>query len=226
MIRTVALALAFAYAVNAIADPTPPSREAMASAELQDICAADHAHLWGASLCGPLIVVEPETRAVWASQADAEGVLVRGDGGWIGRLPAGVTVANTSVEWAGVRWIMVMGPLPESALERRVLLTHEAWHRIQALIGLAAAGSENRHLESERGRYLLRLELRALARAMTTRGQTRWRATEDALLFRAARLRAFEGAGGDGRVPPPAPREVNRHRRGAEVREARLVSRW
>lgn len=194
MIRTVALALAFAYAVNALADRSPRAREAMAAGELHDICAADHGRLWGASLCGPLIVVDPQTRSVWASQADAEGVLLRNEGGWIGRLPQGVTVANTSVEWAGVRWIMVMGPLPESAIERRVLVAHEAWHRVQGRIDLAAVSSENRHLESERGRYLLRLELRALERAMTTRGQARWRAAADALLFRATRLHAFEGA--------------------------------
>lgn len=191
MIRTIALALAFAYAVSATAHPAI-SREAAAAEALGTICRADHGRLWGTDLCGPLIVIDPQTRAVWASQADGEGVLVRGDGGWIGRLPQGVTVANTSVEWAGVRWIMVMGPLPADDTELRVLVAHEAWHRVQASIGLASQGSENAHLESQNGRYLLRLELRALRRAMTTSGRARWDAARDALTFRAARLLAFE----------------------------------
>jgi hypothetical protein len=165
-----------------------------AAAELREMCEADRGRLWSVSLCGPLIIVDPATRSVWASQADGAGALRASGAGWTGALPEGVPVANTSVEWAGARWIMVIGPLPEDATERRVLVAHEAWHRVQGAIGLASQSSDCIHLETERARYLLRLEFRALATAMRSRGSARRRAAREALMFRMARLAAFPAA--------------------------------
>lgn len=166
-----------------------------AASDLQQMCSADAGRLWGQSLCGPLIVVDPQTRQVWATQRDNQNVLVlTPGGGWVGVLPQGVPVANSTVEWAGVRWIMVMGPLPENAIDRRVLVGHEAWHRAQASIGLPMQHASAAHLETERGRYLMRLELRALATAMLSNGRARRNAVKDALGFRMARLAEFPEA--------------------------------
>ena len=169
--------------------------QAAAASELQQMCGADSGQLWTTSLCGPLIVVDGRTREVWATQRDNTGVLtLTPDGGWVGTLPAGVPVANTTVDWGGVRWIMVVGPLPEDATARRVLVAHEAWHRVQTSIGLPMQNVNAAHLETERGRYLMRLELRALATAMLSNGRARRNATRDALAFRMARLSSFAEA--------------------------------
>lgn len=170
------------------------ARETSAAAELREMCSTDRARLWGVDLCGPLLVADPSTRRVWASQSDPEGRLQIGNDGWTGQLPAGVTIANTSVEWAGLRWVMVRAPLPEVHVERRVLLGHEAWHRIQTLLGLPQSHSDCAHLETEQGRYLLRLEMRALSAAMRSSGRARERAAREALFFRTSRLRAFVDA--------------------------------
>lgn len=162
--------------------------------ELQEICSADRGRLWGADLCGPLLVVDPATRMAWASQPDDGGILSVTDTGWIGELPADVTVANTSVNWAGTQWIMVVAPLPADGAERRVLLAHEAWHRVQNRLGLTAGPSTCAHLETERGRYLLRLEMRALATALRSRGAGRRNAAQDALFVRALRHAEFPEA--------------------------------
>lgn len=169
--------------------------QAAAAAELQQMCAADASQLWNASLCGPLIVVDGQTRQAWATQRDNQNVLtLTPGGGWIGVLPQGVPVANTTVDWGGVRWIMVVGPLPEDATSRRVLLAHEAWHRVQSSIGLPIQNVNAAHLETERGRYLMRLELRALSTAMLSNGRARREAAKDALAFRMARLASFPEA--------------------------------
>lgn len=160
-----------------------------AAAELQQMCTADAGQLWNTSLCGPLLVVDANTRQVWATQRDNLGVLtLTAGGGWVGTLPQGVPVANTTVEWAGVQWIMVIGPLPEDATARRVLIAHESWHRVQNSIGFPMQDALAAHLESERGRYLLRLEMRALSTAMLSNGRARRNATSDAIAFRMARL--------------------------------------
>ncbi|MBC7769776.1 MAG: hypothetical protein H7124_13425 [Phycisphaerales bacterium] len=170
------------------------ARERAAAGELRELCTEDGGRHWGVSLCGPLLVVDPATRAVWASDQDREGQLARTGEGWTGTLPAGVTMANTSVEWAGVLWIMVLGPLPADPAERRVLVGHEAWHRVQAQLGLPMQASDNAHLAIERGRYFMRLEMRALAAALRSQGGARERAAEDALAFRRARYGEFPEA--------------------------------
>lgn len=167
---------------------------ARAAADLREICAADGGRLWGVSLCGPLLVVDPVTRAAWASAADFGGQLTQGPDGWRGVLPAGVPIANSAVEWNGVRWIMLASPLPTDATERRVLVAHEAWHRAQVQLGLPMSNSANAHLETARGRTLMRLEMRALAAALRSSGNARERAVEDATAFRRARYAEFAGA--------------------------------
>ena len=167
---------------------------ARAAADLRELCAADRGRLWGVSLCGPVIVADPTTRAVWASDPDGQGVLAQNGEGWTGVLPAGVPIANSAVDWAGVRWIMLIGPLPTDATERRVLVAHEAWHRAQDQLGLPMGPSDNAHLASERGRYFMRLEMRALAAALRSSGNARERGIEDALAFRRARYMEFPTA--------------------------------
>ncbi|MBL8548067.1 MAG: hypothetical protein JNL81_16525 [Hyphomonadaceae bacterium] len=191
-------ALLIACCLAAFASPTLAQDyhlQTNAAAELQQICTADAGQLWRTSLCGPLIVVDLGTRQVWATQRDDQNLLaLTPDGGWVGILPDGVPVANSTVEWAGVRWIMVLGPLPEDANQRRALVMHEAWHRIQDSIGLPMQSANAPHLETERGRYLLRLELRALATAMLSNGRAQRDAAKDAVAFRMARLEAFPDA--------------------------------
>jgi len=191
LVFTFSLALA---ALTGVAAAQDYALEQAAARELRTLCGDDNGRLWGASLCGPLLVADPQTRAVWASDQDREGRLTNAGAGWTGTLPAGVTMANTSVEWAGVRWIMVLGPLPSDVSERRVLVGHEAWHRLQNQIGLPMQAADNTHLASERGRTLMRLEMRALAAALRSNGNARERAAEDALAFRRARYAEFPEA--------------------------------
>ena len=57
-----------------------------------------------------------------------------------------------------------------------------------------AGPGENSHLDSLEGRYWMRLEWRALARALGASGAARTSAIADALAFRAARHQRFPGA--------------------------------
>jgi len=56
---------------------------------------------------------------------------------WSGNAPAGVAPANTSLDWAGRRWAMVVLPLPADSVEAARLLIHEGWHAVQRSIVLA-----------------------------------------------------------------------------------------
>lgn len=88
------------------------------------------------------------------------------------------------MEWAGTLWVQLRWPLREDTTALRVMLAHEAFHHLQRRQGLMTGDRANAHLESARGRTLLRLEWRALARALESRGARR-RAARRALFPRA-----------------------------------------
>lgn len=142
---------------------------------------------WGVDLYGPIIFVDPSTRRVLANQRDAEGLL-NGEGRiFSGTLPKDVPIANTSTVWAGVRWAMMMWPLPDDRAKRVQLMIHESFHRVQPALNLDMGNPANAHLDTRDGRYLLRLEWRALAAALASKGAARRRAIADAVVFRAQR---------------------------------------
>lgn len=146
-----------------------------AQAELQAMCDADRGRLWGRSVCGPLVFAEQRTRDA-VRLADGEAIAMK--------VPDTMGIANTGIDWDGRRWTMVMWPLPQSTINRRVLLGHESFHRIQNDLGLPMNSPANAHLDSAEGRYWMRMEWRALARALATRDD---RYVADAIAFRAKR---------------------------------------
>lgn len=142
-----------------------------AFAELDRMCAADGGRLWGRSLCGPVVFADPRTREA-----------IRNDGTRT-KLTESIGIANTGVDWEGKRWTMLVWPLPQDVVSRRILLAHESFHRVQQDLGFPANNPSNAHLDSAEGRALMRLEWRALARALA--GEEG--AVADALAFRAKR---------------------------------------
>jgi hypothetical protein len=146
-----------------------------AQMELQAMCDRDAGRLWGRSICGPIVFAEHDTRE--AVQI-ADGVAIAT------RVPDSIGIANTAVDWDGKRWTMVVWPLPKSTIARRALLGHESFHGIQKDLGLPMASPANAHLDTAEGRYWMRMEWRALARALAT---GRDDAVADALTFRVQR---------------------------------------
>jgi hypothetical protein len=79
-------------------------------------------------------------------------------------------------------------------------MLHELFHRIQPELGLITPGGQNAHLDTVEGRIWLRLEWRALARALGQSGEDRKRIVSDALAFRMARRSQFANAAENERV--------------------------
>jgi hypothetical protein len=167
---------------------------ALALQEADAICRADNGALWGISLCGPLMLVDPATRLVVANQSDHENQLQRDGDSFTGKLPDRINIANTATEWAGTRWTMIMLPLPEEKDRRAALMGHEMWHRVQEELGIPLAAAANDHLDTRDGRLWLQLEWRALAAALQAKGPAQKEAELDAALFRARRRQIFPEA--------------------------------
>jgi hypothetical protein len=162
--------------------------------EFNVACWRDGGRLWGVSLCGPLITVDGQTGLGVATELPPEGQFALAGAVWIGRVPEGMQVANTAFEWSGRLWSSVRLPLPTDQYDRIRLLVHESFHRVQPELGLNARDAMNGQLDERDGRYLLRLELNAMATALLATGSAARRATEDALTFRAERNRLFPGS--------------------------------
>jgi hypothetical protein len=165
--------------------------------EAHRLAELDGGKLWGKSLAGPLLFVEPRSRFAVANQADATGKLTSMGKVFIGTLPANVPLANTALRWGGTHWSMMLWPLPEDNPTRSTMLMHESWHRIQGDLGLPSVDPTNPHLDSLQGRYWLQLEWRALARALSLSQNDGGMAIEDALRFRQHRRALFKGAASD-----------------------------
>ena len=189
------IGIALAAAEVTAGDLTP----AQSLREAEAICRADDGKLWGISLCGPMLLVDPATRAVFANRPDAQNILQREGEIFTGKLPNEINIANTAIDWAGVKWTMIMLPLPDAQPRRAALMAHEMWHRVQEEIGFPASGAANNHLDTRDGRYWLQLEWRALALALGARDDDRKRAITDAAVFRARRRQLFERAAAEER---------------------------
>src|SRR3954452_15817376 len=152
--------------------------------EATKLCERDAGRLWGMSLCGPMVIVDPATGTRATSQPEPEGPPPRFSGS-----------ADGPVTWGGARWFAFpLYMLAGDADTRQQNMLHGLFHRIQPELGLITDDGLNEHLDTLEGRVWMQLEWRALRRAVESTGSRRAEAIADALAFRRERRRRFPGA--------------------------------
>jgi hypothetical protein len=168
---------------------TPLERSSTMQAldQWSSVCEKDGLVLWGKSLCGPMLLVDASTRSAIANSPDPDGTFRQEGSTYAGVLPAQFTPSNTSVRWGQQSWSMVMLPLPNDPFVRAGLLAHESFHRAQPDLGLSASDAPDPALDTEAGRLWMRMELRALARALRSERSLGRQSAIDAMLFRTYR---------------------------------------
>jgi hypothetical protein len=189
----VALALPFAHAKGQQIDTARPLS---ALRDAGTACEADAGALWKRSLCGPIALVDRQTRLVIANDTVVGKHFLRLGDVIVTTLPESQYIANTSFPWGGRTWTMVALPLPKDRYARIALVMHETFHREQEALGLRQPDALNNQLDTRPGRTWLRLEYRALARALESlpdEKAARYHA-ESALLFRTERRSLYPGS--------------------------------
>ena len=171
-----------------------PSRSGTCRSLLQRgsaICQRDGGRLWGVSLCGPMVFADARTRTPsqtsLARPRNSHDSWVRECADRVGRLALG-------------RLHVGLYDLPGECAHRAMLMLHELFHRIQPDLGLITLSGNNAHLDTVEGRIWLRLEWRALARALGQSGEDRKRAVSDAAAFRLTRRSQFANSAENERV--------------------------
>lgn len=151
--------------------------------------------LWNKDLYGAMLLVDPQTRQLFANEGDTAGILKPNGNSYSGILPDNINIANTSINWNGKRWAMIMLPLPQNKQDRINLLAHELFHSAQPSLGFALTNSENNHLDQRDGRIYLRLELEALKKAIQSSSENELlRHLTNALTFRKYRYTFYDGS--------------------------------
>jgi hypothetical protein len=146
--------------------------------EARALCERDGGRLWGVSVCAPMVIADIRTQTIATSQPAPEAAR-----------PRLLGIVNAPVQWGGATWGAyiwddVVNATPR---HRREIFLHELFHGVQPQLGLMAPALATEHLDAVDGRYWLRLEWRALARALRESGAERDIAVREALAFRQAR---------------------------------------
>ncbi|HMG13830.1 MAG TPA: hypothetical protein VK590_00215 [Saprospiraceae bacterium] len=154
-----------------------------------------HQQMWAKNLYGPILLVNPNTRQLFANFPETAAILKQFGEIYSGILPNEINIANTAVNWNGRGWAMIMLPLPVYKQDRLNLLGHELFHVSQPSLGFKLFNTENNHLDQKDGRIYLRLELEALKKAIQTNNGTQKKIhLTNALAFRKYRYLLYPGA--------------------------------
>jgi hypothetical protein len=193
---TLVLATAVAFVSTANAQQIDTALALSALRDALTACQTDSGNLWRRSLCGPIALVDRQTRLVIANDTIPGKHFLRLGDAFVTTLPENHYVANTSFQWGGRSWTMVALPLPKDRYARAALVMHEAFHREQEALGLRQRDALNNQLDMRPGRTWLRLEYRALARAVEALPDSRAARhhAESALLFRSQRRSIYPGS--------------------------------
>ena len=159
--------------------------------EAQTLCERDGGRLWGVSVCAPMVIADRRTQTFATSQPAPEGAR-----------PRLLGLVNAPVQWGGATWGAYMWDdvVNKTPRSRKELFLHELFHGVQPRLGLGAPALATEHLDAADGRYWLRLEWRALARALRESGDERKLAVRDALAFRQARRMRYPASVEDERA--------------------------
>ena len=146
--------------------------------EAQALCERDGGRLWGVSICAPMVIGDARTQTFATSQPPPDA-----------SRPRLIGLVNGPIQWGDRTWAAVSWDTIANwpARTRGELLLHESFHIVQPQLVPNGPAGANEHLDAVDGRYWLRLEWRALARALRERGDLRTQAVRDALAFRQAR---------------------------------------
>ena len=146
--------------------------------EAQALCERDGGRLWGVSICAPMVIGDARTRTFATSQPPPDAPR-----------PQLIGLVNGPIQWGDTMWAALTWDTIANwpARTRGEAFVHESFHIVQPKLVVSGPAGANEHLDTVDGRYWLRLEWRALARALRESGELRAQAVRDALAFRQAR---------------------------------------
>jgi len=163
-----------------------PEKASQYFKSIEDICNRDNGALWGKNLYGPLMFVDRTNRRIIANMQDNEGLLKGKDGIFAGFYPKELIINNTPVNFGGTLFALTPLPAEEDGYRIKSQAIHSLFHRFQKTSGTNSSGYNTNNMDEKEARLWIKLEWKALRKAITTEGEERQLAIRDALIFRGA----------------------------------------
>jgi len=154
--------------------------------DVEEICNRDNGKLWGKNLYGPIMFVERVTRRIIANQPDNDGILKSKDGVYIGTYPKELIISNAPVKFGGKQFAMSPLPAEEDKYRIETRAIHSLYHRFQENEGVIVSTFNINNMDEKEARLWIKLEWKALRKAINTKGDERQLAIRDALIFRGS----------------------------------------
>ncbi len=158
---------------------------------IEDICNRDNGRLWGKNLYGPIIFVDRTSRRIVANQPDNEGLLKGKDGIYTGSYPKELIINNAPVKFGGTLFAMTPLPNEEDGYRIKTQAIHSLFHRFQNDEGIFSNGFNTNNMEEKEARLWIKLEWKALRKALNSEGEERQLAIRDALIFRGSNRKLY-----------------------------------
>jgi hypothetical protein len=159
---------------------------------IKEICDHDNGALWGKNLYGPLMFIDRSSRRIVANMPDKEGLLKEKDGVFTGIYPRELLISNTPVSYGGTLYAMTPLPAVEDDFRLKSQAVHSLFHRFQKISETSSFGYNTNNMDEKEARLWIKLEWKALKKALTTRGEEQKLAIRDALIFRGANRELYQ----------------------------------
>ncbi|HOW08201.1 MAG TPA: hypothetical protein PLX08_00220 [Bacteroidales bacterium] len=159
--------------------------------KIEEICNRDSGRLWGANLYGPLMFVDRTSRKISSNQNDNSGLLKLKDGIYTGIYPWENLITTSTVTFGGT--LFGLAPLPPEEDEYRIITRaiHSLYHRHQQIIGIKPEYFNVVNMDEREARIWIKLEWKALRKAIESDGEEQSLALRDALIFRGSGRELF-----------------------------------
>jgi len=154
--------------------------------EVESICNRDSGKLWGENLWGPVMYVDRPSRKIIANQPDNEGLLKSKDGIYTGLFPKELIISFAPVKFGGTQFAIVPLPSEEDTFAIKTRTIHGLFHRYEENKAIYASAFNANNLDEKEARLWIKLEWKALRKAINSEGEERRLAIRDALIFRGS----------------------------------------
>ena len=187
------ISLVFTFSCRENIDETylTPAKATFYIKKVEEICNTDGGKLWGKNLYGPFMFVDRPSRKIFASQPDKDGILKLREGIYTGLYPKENIIVTSAVNFGGTLYGLV--PIPAEEDEYRIITRtlHSLFHRFQISEGIYPAIFNASNMDERNARIWIKLEWKALRKAIDSQGEEQLIAIRDALIFRGSNRETY-----------------------------------
>jgi len=168
-----------------------PEKAAASFREIEEACNRDGGNLWGRNLYGPLMFIDRASRKIIANQPDNEGLLKLKDGVYTGLYPRENIITTTTADFGGTLFGMAPLPVEEDGFRIKSRGIHALFHSFQKMSGMEPENFNLIIMDEKDARLWIKLEWKALRKAIDSEGEEQILAIRDALIFRGSHRESF-----------------------------------